>query len=42
MLNFSANGANVLLKKTFGTHQVPLINPKNGQRELTTPEIKTP
>ena len=31
MLNPSANGANILLlkkTKSFGTHQVPLINPK--------------
>ena len=25
-----------------GSNQVLLINPKNGQGELTTPEIKTP
>ena len=28
-------------KKPFGSHQVPLTNPKNGQGELTTPEIKS-
>ena len=29
-------------KNISGSHQVPLINPKNGQRELTSPEIKNP
>ena len=29
-------------KKHFGNHQVPQINSKNGQGELTTPEIKKP
>ena len=29
-------------KKLFNSHQVPSINPKNGQRELSTPEIKNP
>ena len=28
-----------LKKHPFDSHQVPLINPKNGQMELTTPEI---
>ena len=36
--------ANVVLdflhkKKTFSSHEVPLINSKKGQKELTTPEI---
>ena len=29
-------------KKKLSNHQVPLINSKNGQGELTTPEIKNP
>ena len=27
-------------KTTFGSYQVPLINPKNGKGELTSPEFK--
>ena len=31
-----------LRKKNFGSNEVPLINPKNGQRELSSPEIENP
>ena len=28
--------------KPFGSHQLSLINPKKGQKELTPPDIKNP
>ena len=47
MLNPSANRVIMHLwkkkkKKIFDSHQVLLINPKNGQRELYSPENKNP
>ena len=30
----------IKIKNFFGNHRMPLINPKNGQGELTTPETK--